>query len=393
MADRNENPMDAVSSLLEERQRFESWIATLESRKASTPPHVYARVHADYERRLEEVLERLSGRTGELEDKSRDLRLQIDRLQEEENARRDERAESELRAMVGEFTDDEWTDRRGKSDADIARLSSEVGSLRDELAKLDELLRTATAPRRSQETAAVPPEPVTSAAEAAVADRAVPVVPATEPAPAAQAAREPEAAPARAEAPAAAQSQPAAPPSAPPSRPAEQKPSGERGRGGDPIPDTRAFDELAFLKSVVEPRDSLRGRVPVEPPAERQAAAPAAAAPEPRAEPKTEPRPEPRTEPRPEPRTEPRSGPMGESAAPRTTVPGRRPATPPEPAAAMPPAHVGSDESRAQRESVPSFLRDVPNEQAKTLKCQECGTMNYPTEWYCERCGGELAAM
>jgi hypothetical protein len=43
--------------------------------------------------------------------------------------------------------------------------------------------------------------------------------------------------------------------------------------------------------------------------------------------------------------------------------------------------------------SVPAFLKDVPAEQAKTLKCQECGTMNYPTEWYCERCGGELAAM
>ena len=31
--------------------------------------------------------------------------------------------------------------------------------------------------------------------------------------------------------------------------------------------------------------------------------------------------------------------------------------------------------------------------QAKTLRCQECGTMNYPTEWYCERCGGELATL
>jgi uncharacterized OB-fold protein len=40
-----------------------------------------------------------------------------------------------------------------------------------------------------------------------------------------------------------------------------------------------------------------------------------------------------------------------------------------------------------------AFLRDMPTEQVKTLKCQECGTMNFPTEWYCERCGGELAAM
>jgi hypothetical protein len=34
---------------------------------------------------------------------------------------------------------------------------------------------------------------------------------------------------------------------------------------------------------------------------------------------------------------------------------------------------------------------DAPVE--KTLKCKECGTMNLATEWYCEKCGGELAAM
>lgn len=30
---------------------------------------------------------------------------------------------------------------------------------------------------------------------------------------------------------------------------------------------------------------------------------------------------------------------------------------------------------------------------ARTLKCSECGSMNRPTEWYCERCGAELAAV
>ncbi len=34
---------------------------------------------------------------------------------------------------------------------------------------------------------------------------------------------------------------------------------------------------------------------------------------------------------------------------------------------------------------------DAPVE--KTLKCRACGTMNLSTEWYCESCGGELAAM
>jgi hypothetical protein len=30
---------------------------------------------------------------------------------------------------------------------------------------------------------------------------------------------------------------------------------------------------------------------------------------------------------------------------------------------------------------------------AKTLKCSDCGTLNRPTEWYCERCGAELAGV
>jgi TolA-binding protein len=43
--------------------------------------------------------------------------------------------------------------------------------------------------------------------------------------------------------------------------------------------------------------------------------------------------------------------------------------------------------------SVPKSAPDPRSEQHKTLKCPECGAANYPTEWYCERCGGELATM
>ena len=36
---------------------------------------------------------------------------------------------------------------------------------------------------------------------------------------------------------------------------------------------------------------------------------------------------------------------------------------------------------------------DSDAEPEKTLKCRECGTMNVATEWYCENCGAELAAL
>jgi TolA-binding protein len=62
--------------------------------------------------------------------------------------------------------------------------------------------------------------------------------------------------------------------------------------------------------------------------------------------------------------------------------PGGGGGTPPSTAVATPP-------------SVPKTggTQDPRSEQHKTLKCPECGAANYPTEWYCERCGGELATM
>jgi len=66
-----------------------------------------------------------------------------------------------------------------------------------------------------------------------------------------------------------------------------------------------------------------------------------------------------------------------------------------EPAASAPSVPVNADETFDDL----AFLRSVndptaapSNDPLKTLRCTECGTMNLPTEWYCERCGGELAA-
>ena len=43
--------------------------------------------------------------------------------------------------------------------------------------------------------------------------------------------------------------------------------------------------------------------------------------------------------------------------------------------------------------AAPATVSPPPADGTKTLRCAECGTMNYPTEWYCERCGGELAVL
>jgi hypothetical protein len=60
----------------------------------------------------------------------------------------------------------------------------------------------------------------------------------------------------------------------------------------------------------------------------------------------------------------------------------------------------GAQYQPAEVSALPKAAAPVSREQAaeeeeaaKTLKCKDCGTMNLPTEWYCERCGAELAAL
>lgn len=68
--------------------------------------------------------------------------------------------------------------------------------------------------------------------------------------------------------------------------------------------------------------------------------------------------------------------PKAKKAAPRT-----------ERAPAKPKAVESLSEPQAPPRSRPSVINQ------RTLKCGECGAMNLPTEWYCDRCGAELASL
>ncbi|MCU0626265.1 MAG: hypothetical protein MUF21_07225 [Gemmatimonadaceae bacterium] len=83
---------------------------------------------------------------------------------------------------------------------------------------------------------------------------------------------------------------------------------------------------------------------------------------------------------------------------PRATPPGAAPievaSRTPAPAPAVAPrvatpfGSPAAPEAAVAAASPPSAR---PVDARKTLKCQECGTMNLPSEWYCEQCGAELA--
>ncbi len=128
-----------------------------------------------------------------------------------------------------------------------------------------------------------------------------------------------------------------------------------------PAPTKKDMDELEFLKSVVgttPPGSVAAPTAPVEKPAETK--------------------PEPRPEPAPE-------------AAAKAAV--REPliAKPVTGPVILPKAGQESLASRVTANN-PIVLKNTgAQDTPKTLKCAECGSMNYPSEWYCERCGAELA--
>ncbi|MFL5560320.1 MAG: hypothetical protein ACJ79K_02490 [Gemmatimonadaceae bacterium] len=320
------NPMDAVAALMLERQRYEDWIAQLESRRSITPPHVFERVRGDYEARLREVMQQLSGRTAEVQATAAALTERLARMQSEETAIRDERYEAELRSHVGEVTAAQWSAIERESDERIAKLSAERTTITGEIARLQQLL-SMTGGRTSGATAAPAPELTRT-----------------------------------------------------------EKTSEK--------PRSASFDELEFLKSVTDGGRAGTSGAPTK--AAPRTGTPATSAPV-------------RTSAQVPRSGTPAAGSRGVADVGIAPIPGGNGTSPnaglipaPEPtfsgSESGSATNNGSEEpSKAEParepEPVPAFLRDVPQEQTKTLRCGECDAMNFPTEWYCERCGAELAGM
>lgn len=160
---------------------------------------------------------------------------------------------------------------------------------------------------------------------------------------------------------------------------------------------------LAEVQSLIGGPPKLASPPPPAP-------APVAAAPEP--------------EPEPEPVVEPPPAPAAKAPSPRPSAPSarepevthgppppgdelafiksvapeeeRKPAAPLPPRRASNPGSGGSPRAAEGPASAgPATAPGKPGAPgvAKTLKCGECGTLNRPTEWYCERCGAELAGL
>lgn len=361
MADSQSKRQRELEALLVERRKYETWLAQLEARRSDAAEHVFTRVHADYSNRLEEVRGKLVGEADAIGMLVTDLEARLSTEHDEVTAKTDERAEAELRALVGEYSDKEWNAARTKLDDAITERRNRFDATERELAELKELLRSVTgespAPRKSaQQSAEAAVDDDLADAEAADSRGGDVDSGADDDAPGGEAVGDAvddsvvDSVDEAVDEPVDEPVEDGIPPFGSDEAGDNREPSGLRGDAPSPssAPDeTSGFDELAFLRSVAgTPAHSGMTTVisdnaaPSRPPEKAPA--------------------------------------RGRGTIDEPPAPSRRSAPIPAPDADEP-SPLGAPTPRT-------------SQAVRSLKCQECGTLNFPTEWYCERCGGELAA-
>lgn len=371
--------IDDVRSLVAERQQYDDWLAALDARRAETPARVFDRVHADYASRRAGVMERLNAHVGPLSALGEDLDHRLQELENRLAGLEDERAEAMLRTAVGEFDSARWDAVREDVEGQIAALGGERVGL---LAEVDEV-RTLLSSARTEVEAVVEPEPE----------------------------------PALAEHTSVTETEPGLSEGAAPAAEHELLDLNATQSNLDAIADTgveteqvadAATDEAEAADSTHVLPTSYRDAVEMHVVADVNAAATAAqnrevddalsmftdGTPAPDAhfvrsldgiqvevdEP-----------------TLPSAGagasaPYGEpEPTTATATPPSMPADPFDDLAFLRSVTATPGGPIPPIASAPSGGA-TSTEPQKTLRCTECGTMNLPTEWYCERCGGELAA-
>ena len=368
--------IDDVRTLVAERQRYDDWLAALEAKRSETAARVFERVYGDYSARRVGVMEQLREHVDALASLGDELEARIGELESQLATHEDERAEAMLRTAVGEYDGDRWETVSQEVESSITQLAEKRSALLSEVADVRTLLSSA----RSE-----PPQmPVAEEPAAAPVVDAAPVEPEWAEAPVVD---EP-----------------------PVSVDAVELATGEA------VPVDDAHDSAADELFAAHAPGTLTPDVAVPVPEATASVSPAQEdldgtdfddalalfSPSART-PESHPTP-----------LHGRTVDMLDAfeaadRAPELQVPAAATAAAADRSRAMAPQPVAA-QAPAESESDPfddlAFLRSVidpatqnsptragaAGDQQKTLRCTECGTMNFPTEWYCERCGGELAA-
>ena len=370
-----------VVSLIKERRKYVDWIAALEAKRDQTSPQVFTKVHADYEERLRAVVDKLASHRGTLGEEQAGLRKQLEAIEHELGQHQDQRAETELRAHVGELSAAALTEALRVADTEIERLAGTRTSVETDLARVTEFFAaadgTGTLPAPTQRRSPSGFDELSflqSVVGASETKAAAPALPAPKPV-------EPKVVEPKVEPLAAPEVVVVAKPTAPESMPAappRRSDAFELERQDDP----RFAPQQARVSTPVARVSVEKPVVPPEPAAEADGPIEKAVELKPVAQ----------------------SRPSIAMHMASMTI---------EPEDAKPGGFIKADESKKSlldgitssaqpgekpfaanvASNNPLSLKSTTPADMKTLKCRECGAMNDPSEWYCERCGAELSAM
>jgi hypothetical protein len=385
MTEESSVSIDEVRALVAERRRFDEWLSALEERRDETPEHVYERVHGDYLARRSEVMTQLHAHVPDLETLVAELDERAQSLAVRSQAEDDEKAEAMLRHAVGEYDDDKWNEVRQRVESTLATLGGESEALelqRDDVRSLLESARPESEPEPEPE-----PEPV------AVADAQVEVVEAT-----------------NAETSATADWLGAMTPTDVESQDGTTETSSEGAAERTEGVSASDQDEEVSGETRTD-RDDESGAGPLADVDGLELTSDAGDRPAPSAPERTSiwGRGTGGDRERDGQSDDTESSDVFGGARSNRETPART-----DGISGKDPSKEASKEDPSREESKPSdgfdelaFLRSViepegnqpmvprppaSGDAQKTLRCTECGTMNLPTEWYCERCGSELAS-
>jgi hypothetical protein len=324
--------IDEVRSLVAERQRYDDWLTALDARRAETPGRVFDRVHGDYVARRDAVMAQLREHVGALTTHGIELDSRLSTLEAESATLEDQRVEAMLRTAVGEYDDNRWEAMRQDVEAKIAALGKQRVGLLTEVGEVRALLASASSePLMARPVAPrVAPSAATPFADVDIAMVATPAM----------------------------RSDVRLVTELPELVPTPEPADGHGAMAFDDalemFGDASGTPDPTFTRSLEGIEVELDGQtasfmsVPSSPTASTVTGTPAHAA-------------------------------SADTDDTFDDLAFLRSVTDPTPA-----------NSSAAMSPVPNAV--PTNEPLKTLRCTECGTMNLPTEWYCERCGGELAA-
>src|SRR4051812_34286702 len=108
MADSSASNGTPIDALLQERARFQEWLAKLNSAAGGAPPGVRDKGRADYAGRLSAVMAQLRTHGAGIQQELDRHRAAQAELESRRSDAQEMLAEAEIRYAVGEYTEEEW---------------------------------------------------------------------------------------------------------------------------------------------------------------------------------------------------------------------------------------------------------------------------------------------